>query len=118
MNAGLLDGYGGYFVLSAIVLLAHEPWRWLGFALGRNIKADGEVFLWVRAVATALVSGMVTKLVLLPAGTLASVPLAVRGAALLGGIAIYTATRRSLALGVGGGSAILALIEWMRVGVW
>ena len=118
MNIALLDGYGGYYVLSAIVLLAHEPWRWLGFALGRNIEADGDVFKWVRAVATALVSGMVMKLVLLPAGTLASVPLAVRVAALLGGIAIYTATRRSLAFGVGGGSVILALIEWARAGVW
>ena len=116
MSAILQDGFGGYLVLLAVCVFAHEPWRWLGFVLGRNLASDGEAFLWVRAVATALVSGLVMKLVVFPAGTLAAVPLSVRAAALLGGLALYVLGRRSLALGVAGGSVLLAMIEVTRAG--
>ena len=117
MSAVLNDGFGGYLILLGIAALAHEPWRWLGFVLGRNLKAGSEMFLWVRSVATALVSGLVMKLVIFPAGTLAAAPLWVRIAALVGGIAMFAIARRSLALGVGGGSILLAAIEWVRAGV-
>ena len=108
MNAILNDGFGGYLVLLGIAALAHEPWRWLGFVLGRNVQADSELFLWVRAVATALVSGLVMKLVVFPAGTLAAVPAWMRATALAGGIALFALSRRNLALGVAGGSLLLA----------
>lgn len=117
MSAALNDGFGGYLVLLTIAVFAHEPWRWLGFVLGRNLKADSEMFLWVRSVATALVAGLVMKLVVFPAGTLAAVPLWVRAVALIGGMAFFALGRRSLALGVGGGSVLLAVIEWARAGV-
>jgi hypothetical protein len=114
MSSVLNDGYGGYLVLLGLALLAHEPWRWLGFAVGRNIKADGEMFLWVRAVATALVSGLVMKLVVFPAGTLAAVPLWVRVIALCAGIAVFLATRRNLGLGVATGAGLLVMMQWVR----
>ena len=113
MTATLNDGFGGYLALLAIALFAHEPWRWLGFVLGRNVKADSEMFLWVRSVATALVAGLVVKLVIFPAGTLAEVPAWVRAIALLGGIALFAIGRRSLALGVAGGSGLLAVLQWL-----
>ena len=114
MSASLNDGFGGYLVLLAICVIAHEPWRWLGFVLGRNLRADSETLLWVRAVATALVSGLVMKLVVFPAGTLASVPLWVRIAALLVGLVCYRVGRSSLALGVAGASGMLVLLELAR----
>ena len=113
MIATLNDGYGGYLVLLALALFAHEPWRWLGFVLGRHVQADSEMFLWVRAVATALVSGLVMKLLVFPAGTLAAVPAWVRVVALACGIALFLASRRNLAIGVGGGSLLLAGMQWM-----
>lgn len=116
MSATLQDGYGGYLVLLAVAALAHEPWRWLGFVLGRNLSADGEVFLWVRAVATALVAGLVMKLLVFPAGTLTQVPSLVRAAALSGGLVMFVMGRQSLALGVAGGSILLALLEVARSG--
>ena len=114
MISSLQDGFGGYLVLLAICLLAHEPWRWLGYALGRNLDADSEMFLWIRCVATALVSGLVMKLVVFPAGTLAAVPAWVRVSALIGGIAFFVASGRRLILGVAGGSLLLAALEWAR----
>lgn len=116
MSPQLNDGAGGYLVLLAIAALAHEPWRWLGFLLGRNVAVGSEVFLWVRSVATALVAGLVMKLVVFPAGTLAAVPLGTRAVALVGGAGLYLVSRGSLALGVAGGAAILAVMEWVRGG--
>lgn len=114
MISSLRDGYGGYLVLLAIAALAHEPWRWLGFVLGRNLRSDSEMFLWVRTVATALVAGLVMKLIVFPAGMLAAVPAPVRAVALVAALTFYWLGRRSLALGVAGGSAALAAIEWLR----
>lgn len=120
MTGGFHDGYGGYLVLLAICAVAHEPWRWMGFVLGRNLSVASPIFLWVRAVATALVSGLVMKLVVFPAGTLASVPGSVRLTALVGGLALYRLCGNRLAAGVAGGSVLLAAIEFARagLGIW
>jgi len=115
LTAALDDGFGGYLALLAVAIFAHEPWRWLGLALGRNIDAGGEVFLWVRAVATALVAGLVMKLVVLPAGALATVPGWVRGAGLLAGLTVFLGLGRSLAAGVASGAAALTLLNWLFV---
>ena len=117
MNASLQDGFGGYLALALVCALAHEPWRWLGFALGRNILVDSELFRWVRAVATALVAGLVAKLLVFPVGTLAAVPWWVRAAALLGALACYQAGRKNLAVGVGSAAGLLVVLEIVR-GLW
>ena len=97
-----------------VALLAHEPWRWLGLMLGRKVQVDSEVFHWVRAVATALVAGLVMRLLLFPAGALANVSVAVRLAALAGALGIFFAARRSLGAGVAGGAILLlAGIEYL-----
>jgi hypothetical protein len=54
---------------------------------------------------------MVTRMVLFPAGALANVPLAIRLAAFAGGLALYVLVRRNLAVGVAGGSALLAAAQ-------
>jgi hypothetical protein len=118
MTSALNDGYGGYLVLFAIVVLAHEPWRWFGFLLGRNLRIDSQMFLWVRCVATALVSGLVMKLLFFPAGTLATVPLWQRLAGLTGGTLLYVLAGRRLAVGVVGGSALLLALEAFRAAGW
>jgi hypothetical protein len=101
------DGCGGYLTLFLAGFLATEVWRWLGLAVGGRLDVAGALFQWVRAVATALVAGLVARMVLFPAGALANVPLAVRLAAFAGGMALYFLLRRNLAAGVGGGAALL-----------
>jgi Branched-chain amino acid transport protein (AzlD) len=111
MNAVLNDGFGGYLVLLGLAVLVHEPWRWLGFIVGRHIDEGSEVFLWVRAVATALVAGLVMKLVVLPAGALAAVPGWMRATALLAALSAFVLFRRSLGAGVATGSLMLAALQ-------
>ena len=103
----LHDGFGGYLTLFVASCLATEIWRWLGVAVGGRLDVAGRLFQWVRAVATALVAGMVTRMVLFPAGALTEVPLAVRLGAFAGGLALYFLGRRNLAAGVAGGAGLL-----------
>jgi hypothetical protein len=101
------DGFGGYLTLLLAGTLTTEIWRSLGVLLGGRLDVSGELFQWVRAVATALVAGLVTRMVLFPSGALVAVPLVVRLGAFAGGVVIYLAARRNLGAGVAGGAALL-----------
>lgn len=105
----LPDGLTLALILTAISLIAHEPWRWIGLFLGRDIDVASEIFRWVRAVATALVSALVFRLVLFPAGALGGVALSVRAGAMLLGVAAFLFAGRRISIGVGVAAAALVL---------
>jgi hypothetical protein len=103
------SGWTTAAIIVATAVLVHEPWRWLGLYVGRDLDIDGELFQWVKAVATALVAGLVMRLLIFPAGALADTPLWLRVAAFAAGHAVYFAARRNMAAGVAGGTLVLAL---------
>jgi hypothetical protein len=98
-----------YLILIVIGFLPSEVWRWLGIALGRGLDEQSEVILWVRGVATALIAGVIARIVLIPPGALAAVPLPVRLAALAGGFLGFLLIRRSAFAGVVVGEGLLVL---------
>lgn len=108
------DGFSGYLSLFIAGVLMTEVWRWVGVLVGNRLAVDGDAFQWVRAVATTLIAAMVARMLLFPAGMLAGVPLGIRLAAFLGGLALYFAARRNLGAGVVGGGLILMLAELAR----
>ncbi len=108
------DGLGGYGIILLAGVLMTEMWRWLGVLVGNRLSVDGPIFLWVRAVATALVAAMVSRMLLYPAGQLAAVPWTWRAGAFLAGIAFYFAARRNLGAGVLGGATVLLVVEALR----
>jgi hypothetical protein len=63
--------------------------------------------LWVRAVATGVLAGVIAKIVLWAPGALAGVPVAVRLAAMGLGLATFVVARRSVFAGVAAGEAVL-----------
>jgi hypothetical protein len=79
----------------------------LRLLLGRGLDEDSEIVLWVRAVATALVAGVVAKIVLFPPGGLATVPLEVRLGAVGCGLVGYFLLKRSPFAGLVVGEAAL-----------
>lgn len=101
------DGLWGYLTIIAIAVLVHEPWRWLGVYLSRDVELGSAIFDWVRAVAIALVAALVMRLALFPAGALAGIPTGVRVAALAVGLAAFYASRGRVAPGVLAGAAML-----------
>ncbi len=106
MNAVMLDLWP-YLVLILVGYLPNEIWRMLGLVLARGLNEDSEIVMWSRAVATAIIAGVIAKLILFSSGALASIPLTVRiGAAVCGFIA-FLVVKRSVFAGVIVGEAAL-----------
>lgn len=104
MNKFLLEPYLALLLLG---FLPSEIWRGLGLILGRGLDEESEIIQWVRAVATALVAGVVARIVLFPPGALAGVPLGVRLTAITCGFLAFFFIRRSPFAGVLTGEAVL-----------
>jgi len=98
-----------YLLLVLVGFLPTEVWRMLGLVAARGIDEESELLIWVRAVAIAVLAGVIAKLVVLPPGALAALPLAVRIAAIAGGFAAFLLVRRSVLAGVVVGEAILVV---------
>jgi hypothetical protein len=98
-----------YVLLVLVGFLPNEVWRMLGLILGRGIDEDSELFMWARAVATAVLAGVIAKLIIFAPGALADVPLAIRLGAIACGFAAFLLVRRSIFAGVAAGEAALML---------
>lgn len=98
-----------YAMLLMVGFLPNEIWRWLGIVLARGLDENAAIVVWVRAVATAVLAGVIARIILIPPGALASVPLWVRVAAMAAGFAGFLIVRRSALVGIGTGEAVLIL---------
>jgi Branched-chain amino acid transport protein (AzlD) len=96
-----------YLLVIAVGFLPTDIWRWLAVIFARRLDEDSESMIFVRAVATAMVAGVIARFVLFPTGDLVGVPLAVRVGAVAGGFLVYFIARRSTLAGVLAGEAIL-----------
>lgn len=108
------SGLHGYLLLFVAGFLVTEPWRWAGFYLARRIDVDSEVFKLARIVSTAIVSGLVGRIVVFPAGALADTSSALRIVACLAGCAVFILSGNRLSVGVGAG--MLVLVAGMAMG--
>lgn len=111
-DAGLGDTWWWPFVMILVAgWLATDVWRWLGVFAGGRLREDGELLIWVRCVATALVAGVISKLILFPQGVLAETPLVLRLAAAGFGFAAFLLARQRVIVGVLAAEAFL-LAGW------
>ena len=60
-----------YLALILAGFLPSEVWRWLGVVFARGLDEDSEIVVWVRAVATAILAGVIAKLTIFAPGVLA-----------------------------------------------
>ncbi len=63
--------------------------------------------VWSRAVATAILAGVIAKLILFSTGALDTIPLWVRVAAAVCGFIVFLAAKRSVFVGVVAGEVAL-----------
>jgi hypothetical protein len=98
-----------YVLLVLVGFLPNEIWRMLGLVFAHGIDEETELFMWARAVATAVLAGVVAKILLFPPGALAGVPLIVRLGAIACGFAAFLLVRRSVFAGVAAGEVVLIL---------
>lgn len=111
MNALFGDGQAIALLLFA-GFLSNEVWRLLGLVVGGGIDENSELLVWVRAVAAAILAGVIAQILIAPPGALATVPDLVRYGAAVVGFAVYLVARRSVFAGVVAGEIVILAGTW------
>lgn len=101
------DYLAPYLMLIIIGFLPTEMWRSLAVYLSRGLNEGSQLIVWIRCVATALLTGVVAKLMLTPSGELADVPLWGRLGAIIVGFVAFFIFRRNVIAAVLTGEALL-----------
>lgn len=95
----------------AVILIAGwlptDIWRYLGVLLAGKLKEDSEILVWVRCVATALVAGVIARLLLFPTGALADSPVFLRIAAIAIGFVAFKLARERVLIGIAAAEVVL-----------
>jgi branched-subunit amino acid transport protein len=92
-------------------VLPSEIWRVLAVVLSRRLDEGSEWLVWVRAVATCLLAGVVARLLLTPTGALAALPVPGRIGAVVAGVAAYAGSR-SIVIGIAAGEVAILAAGW------
>jgi hypothetical protein len=98
-----------YILVIVAGFLPTEVWRWLAVVSARRLDEDSELMIFIRGVATALVAGVIMRLVLFPGGDLQALPLYVRAGSVGVAFVVYLLLRRSMLAGVIAGEAVVIL---------
>ncbi len=109
------DFIGDWHALLVLLIagfLPNEVWRMLGLIFGGGVDEGSELLVWVRAVATAILAGVIAQILVQPPGALASVPGWLRYTAVAAGFAGFIATRRSTLVGVVCGELVMLAGTW------
>ena len=106
---------GDWHALVVLVLagvIPNQVWRMLGLWLGGGIDEGSDLLMWVKAVATAILAGVIAEILVQPPGALASVPDFLRYGALIVGFIVFMLTRRSILAGVVSGELVMLVGKW------
>ena len=76
MNASL-QGWGLWIALAGATIGTYFC-RAIGVLLAKRINQDSEIFRWLAAVTYAMVAALVVRMILMPVGLLATVPVWIR----------------------------------------
>ncbi|TPQ40090.1 branched-chain amino acid transport [Bradyrhizobium guangdongense] len=104
---GFIGDWHALAVLFVAGVIPNQIWRMLGLWFGGGLDEGSEVLVWVRAVATAILAGVIAQIVVQPPGALASVPDALRYGAVVAGFIVFILTRRSIFAGVVTGELVM-----------
>ena len=74
--------------------LPNEIWRMAGLWFGAGVDESSEILVWVRAVATAILAGVIAQILV------------------AAGFAVFMLTRRSIFAGVVSGEVVLLAGKW------
>lgn len=100
-----------FFILIA-GWLATDVWRWLGVVVGNRLKEGSLALVWIRAMATSLVAGVIAKLILQPIGSLADFDIYLRIFAVVSGFVVFLFTGKRIAVGIAVALLVLLIGDW------
>jgi len=104
-----------YLLIFLVGCLPTVVWRFLGVYFGEKITEDSEIFVWVKAVATALIAALVMRIVIAPTGLLAQTALSSRVLALVAAVVIYALMRPRFSYSLITSLATLFVLEFTDI---
>ncbi|MGN8548319.1 branched-subunit amino acid transport protein [Bradyrhizobium elkanii] len=104
---GFIGDWHALAILFVAGVIPNQIWRMLGLWFGGGIDENSELLVWVRAVATAILAGIIAQIVVQPPGALASVPDWLRYGAVAAGFAVFMLARKSIFAGVIAGEVVM-----------
>lgn len=110
--SNFIGDWHALLVLFIAGVIPNQIWRMFGLWFGSGIDEGSELLVWVRAVATAILAGVIAQIVVQPPGALASVPDALRYSAVLAGFLAFISIRKSILAGVVCGEIVLLTGKW------
>jgi branched-subunit amino acid transport protein len=110
--SGFIGDWHALLILIIAGFIPNEAWRLAGLWLGSGVDEGSEVLVWVRAVATAILAGVIAQILVQPPGALASVPDWLRYGAVAAGFLVFLATWRSIFAGVISGEIVMLAGKW------
>jgi branched-subunit amino acid transport protein len=99
-------------ILLVAGVIPNQIWRMFGLWLGGGLDEGSDALMWVKAVATAILAGVIAEILVHPPGALASVPGFLRYGALVAGFIVFMLTRRSIFAGVIAGEVVMLVGKW------
>ena len=90
------SGFEQYLIMVLVAAVPTGLWRVSGIVLARRLSSQSEIFEWVRFVATALLAGVVSKLLFSSTGVLAEVLLSIRIGAIASAFLVFMLCKLSL----------------------
>lgn len=86
-------------------------WRALGVAFSARIEPDGALFRWVSCISYAMLAALISRMTVMPLGSLAETPVTFRLGAMAVAIAVFFLARRGMLTGVVAGvGSFIALL--------
>ena len=110
--SGFIGDWHALLFLVIAGFLPNEVWRMVGLWFVSGIDEGSEALVWVRAVATAILAGVIAQILVRPPGALASVPDLLRYGAVVAGFAVFLLARRSIFAGVVCGEIVMIAGKW------
>ena len=102
------------WLIFALVFAGTFVWRALGVAIASRINPDGAIFQWVSCVAYAMLAGLISRVLLLPIGTLADTPTLDRAIAMATGFALFFVFGRHIFAGTIGAFSVFLAMTMLR----
>jgi hypothetical protein len=116
MERSTLSNFIGDWHALVLLLVAgvipNQIWRMLGVWLGGGLDEGSDLLMWVKAVATAILAGVIAQILVEPPGALASVPALLRYGSLVAGFAAFALMGRSILAGVACGEIVMLAGKW------
>jgi branched-subunit amino acid transport protein len=88
------------WVIVSLSVAATYFWRALGVAFSARVAPEGALFRWLTCVSYAMLAGLISRITILPLGSLADTPLVFRLGAMAVAIAVFFLVRRRVLPGV------------------